>query len=149
MDMERPMEAARAFETALGSSSAKNREEAAYGQSLAYLRMGLTSKAAVAAAEEPLSSERQLNLQVQILTKRAIAAYQGGHYQDALLILNQRSQLAPEETGLMVIRGYAYYNLGRYFDAQKVFEALAEMGNRKGMEGIALVRGQLGLPGSN
>ncbi|MBB4122011.1 tetratricopeptide repeat protein [Martelella radicis] len=148
MDMERPMEAARAFETALGSSSAKNREEAAYGQSLAYLRMGLTSKAAVAAAEEPLNSERQLNLQVQILTKRAIAAYQGGHYEDALLILNQRSQLAPDETGLMVIRGYAYYNLGRYFDAQKVFEALTEMGNRKGMEGLALVRGQLGLPGT-
>ncbi|PRX09671.1 UNVERIFIED_ORG: hypothetical protein BCL66_106172 [Martelella mediterranea] len=149
MDLERPMEAARAFETALGSSSAKNREEAAYGQSLAYMRMGLTSKAAVAAAEEPLSQERQLDIQVQILTSRAIAAYQGGHYQDTLLLLNQRSQLAPDETGLMVIRGYAYYNLGRYFDAQKVFEALAEMGNRDGMEGLALVRGQLGLPGGN
>nr|WP_272212839.1 hypothetical protein [Marinicella sp. W31]MDC2878762.1 hypothetical protein [Marinicella sp. W31] len=97
MDLERPMEAARAFETALGSSSAKNREEAAYGQSLAYMRMGLTSKAAVSAAEEPLSRERQLGLQVQILTSRAISAYQGGHYQDALLLLNQRSQLAPDE----------------------------------------------------
>lgn len=148
MDMQRPMEAARAFETALGSSSAKNREEAAYGQSLAYMRLGLTSKASVAAAQEPLSRERQLNLQVSILSARAIAAYQGGHYQDALLLLNQRNQLAPEETGLMVIRGYAYYNLGRYMDARKVFSALAEMGNAKGMEGLALTRNQLGLPGT-
>ncbi|WP_180899218.1 tetratricopeptide repeat protein [Martelella soudanensis] len=149
MDLQRPTEAARAFETALGSSSAKNREEAAYGQSLAYMRLGLTNKAAVAASQEPLSRERQLNLQVDILSARAIAAYQGGHYQDALLLLAQRDQLAPEETGLMVIRGYAYYNLGRFNDAHKVFSALAEMGNPKGMEGLALARNRLGLPGSN
>ncbi|MCD1634175.1 hypothetical protein K7H91_10345 [Martelella mediterranea] len=149
MDLQRPTEAARAFETALGSSSAKNREEAAYGQSLAYMRLGLTNKAAVAASQEPLSRERQLNLQVDILSARAIAAYQGGHYQDTLLLLNQRNQLAPEETGLMVIKGYAYYNLGRYTDAHQVFSALAEMGNPKGMEGLALTRNRLGLPGSN
>ena len=149
MDLQRPTEAARAFEVALGSSSAKNREEAAYGQSLAYMRLGLTNKAAVAASQEPLSRERQVNLQVDILSSRAISAYQSGHYQDALLLLAQRNQLAPEENGLMVIKGYAYYNLGRYTDALKVFSALAEMGNAKGMEGLALTRNRLGLPGSN
>ncbi|WP_052699664.1 tetratricopeptide repeat protein [Martelella endophytica] len=145
MDLQRPMEAVRAFEVALGSSSSKNREDAAYGQSLAYMRLGLDNKAAVAAAQEPLSSDRQLGVQVQLLTNRAIAAYQGGHYNDALLILDQRNQLAPEQTDLMAIRGYAYYNLKRYRDAMQVFSALAEMGNRKGMEGLALTRNQLGL----
>ncbi|WP_132310491.1 hypothetical protein [Martelella mediterranea] len=145
MDLERPMEAAKAFEVGLGSGSSKVREEAAYGQSLAYMRMGLNSKAAVSASQAPLNRERQLDVQIQLLTNRALAAYQGGHYNDALMLLSQRDQLAPLEAGLMVIRGYSYYNLKRYFDARQVFEALAEMGNRDGMEGLSLVNQALGL----
>ncbi|TPW32460.1 hypothetical protein FJU08_05570 [Martelella alba] len=143
MDLQRPMEAARAFEVALGSSSSKTREEAAYGQSLAYMRMGLTSKAAVAASQTPMSAERQTDLQIQILTDRAVTAYNGGHYRDALLLLDQRDQLAPTEDGLLAIRGYAYMQLQRYNDAYKVFEALAEKGDTTGMEGLALARQQL------
>ncbi|WP_176084984.1 hypothetical protein [Martelella sp. HB161492] len=143
MDLQRPMEAVRAFEVALGSSSSKTREEAAYGQSLAYMRMGLTSKAAAAASQTPMSAKRQTDLQVQILTDRAVTAYNGGHYRDALLMLDQRDQLAPAEDGLMVIRGYAYMQLQRYNDAYKVFEALAEKGNTTAMDGLALARQQM------
>ena len=42
MEMSRPVEAAAAFEVAMSGGSVKTREDAAYGQSLAYLRVGLT-----------------------------------------------------------------------------------------------------------
>src|SRR5262249_53687044 len=51
MNLNRPMEAAKAFEVALQNSSQQAREDAAYGQSLAYLRLGLASNAAVSAAK--------------------------------------------------------------------------------------------------
>ncbi|MEZ2128561.1 MULTISPECIES: cellulose synthase [unclassified Sinorhizobium] len=140
MDINRPMEAAAAFEVALGSSRGSAREDAAYGQSLAYLRVGLTSKAAVAAAKAPLSRQRASELQTAILTDRATAAFDAGRYREALMFLDQRAQFQRERIDLMVLRGYAYMNLKMYGDANRVFEAAAATGNPDAMRGLADVR---------
>ncbi len=61
MDLNRPLEAAESFEVALQAPALQMREDAAYGQSLAYLRAGLTNKAAVRRNEintEPWSGRR-------------------------------------------------------------------------------------------
>ncbi|MEB2845145.1 cellulose synthase [Rhizobiales bacterium RZME27] len=140
MELNRPMEAADAFGVALKRGSGEVREDAAYGQSLAYLRVGLTDNAAVAATQAPLARKRASELQVAILSNRATAAFDAARYRDALLFLDQRAQLETERVDLMVMRGYAYLNIKRYGDAMQVFEAAAQTGNRDALRGLADVR---------
>lgn len=136
MDMNRPMEAADAFEVALKSSSHNVREDAAYGQSLAYLRLGLTKQAAVAAAKSPQRPERSSELQVAILANRALAAFDSKRYREVIVYLDQRTMLQPEPMDLMVLRGYALLKLGMLQDARRIFQAVAATGNRDGLKGL-------------
>jgi tetratricopeptide (TPR) repeat protein len=139
MDMNRPMEAAAAFEVGLLGSSSATREDAAYGQSLAYLRAGLAGKAAVAAVKAPQNRKRALELQQSILADKAVAAFDGGRPRETILVLDQLKQLGPERTDLLSLRGYAYLKLKRYPDARRVFEALAAIGNRDGQRGLGIL----------
>ncbi|MBW9065971.1 cellulose synthase [Rhizobium herbae] len=139
MELNRPMEAAAAFEVGLLGASAKTRQDAAYGQSLAYLRSGLASKAAVAAVRAPQNRQRVLELQTAILADKAVAAFDAGRPRETLLALDQLKQITPERTDLMALRGYAYLKLKRYGDARRVFEALAAIGNTDGQRGVAII----------
>lgn len=147
MEINRPHEAAQAFEVALRSGSEADRRDASYGQSLAYLRAGLTGEAAVAATRAPQSPSRVTELQAAILAERALGAYEHGRYVDTLVALDQRAQYQPEPLDLMVLRGYAYLNLNRTGDAQRIFQAVAGTGNREGLRGLAAVREK--FPSSN
>ena len=142
MNIERPMEAARSFGIALDRGSGKVRADAAYGRSLAYLRLGLTQKAAIAATQSPMPAGRRVELQSTILADRARALFDQGHYTETLITLDQRARIAAERTDLMVLRGYAFLKLHRLPDARKVFEAVAATGNRDGIRGLAEVRRQ-------
>ncbi|MCY1740586.1 cellulose synthase [Ensifer sp. SL37] len=137
MDLNRPLEAAEAFEVALQAPASQMREDAAYGQSLAYLRVGLTNKAAVAATKSTQSRVRVEELQSAILADRAIAAFDAKRYREALIFLDQLGQISTQRSDLMVLRGYAYLNLKRYADARRIFEAVAATGNRDAQRGLA------------
>ncbi|WP_343227076.1 cellulose synthase [Rhizobium changzhiense] len=140
MDINRPMEAISAFEAALQSPSRKVREDAAYGQSLAYLRAGLSGNAAVAATKAPQNRQRAAELQVAILADRALSAFDAGRYRETLIYLDQRAQLQQERIDLMVLRGYCYLNLKMYGDATRIFEAAAATSSRDAARGLADVR---------
>ncbi|MDC9809564.1 cellulose synthase [Rhizobium binxianense] len=140
MDINRPMEAISAFEAALQSPARKLREDAAYGQSLAYLRAGLSGNAAVAATKAPQNRQRAAELQVAILADRALSAFDAGRYRETLIYLDQRAQLQQERIDLMILRGYSYFNLKMYGDATRIFEAAAATGNRDATRGLADVR---------
>lgn len=137
MDLNRPLEAAEAFEVALSAPASRLREDAAYGQSLAYLRAGLASKAAVAAARSVQNPARRNELQSAILADRAVAAFDAGRYRETLLFLDQRRQFATERADLMVLRGYAYLKLKRIAQAKQIFEAVAATGNRDAIRGLS------------
>ncbi|KQO83706.1 tetratricopeptide repeat protein [Rhizobium sp. Leaf262] len=137
MDANRPAEALKAFAAALRSGPENVRSDAAYGQSLAYLRMGLTDNAAVSATKSGMDKTKATELQVAILTDRALAAYNNGQYEKALILLDQRARFATERNDLMVIRGYAYLNLKRYSEAIQVFEGPASTGHRDAVRGLA------------
>ncbi len=139
MELNRPMEAAAAFEVGLLGSAAKTREDAAYGQSLAYLRAGLSSKAAVSAVKAPQNRKRAYELQSAILADKAVAAFDAGRARETILVLDQLKQIGPERTDLLSLRGYAYLKLKRYADARQVFEALAAVGNRDGQRGLGIL----------
>lgn len=140
MDLNRPMEAIAAFETAMNATAGKMREDAAYGQSLAYLRAGLTNNAAVAATKAPLSHQRAAELQVAILANRALSAFTAKRYQETLIYLDQRAQLQQERLDLMVLRGYCYLNLKMYDDAERIFTAVAATGSKDGNRGLTDLR---------
>lgn len=142
MELNRPLEAARAFDVALRSDGATARD-AAYGQSLAYLRAGLVDEAAVAATAAPMNSQRSSELQASILAERALGAFERRRYAEALMALDQRARIAAERNDLMVLRGYAYLNLYRTSDAKRVFEAVAGTGSREGLRGLAAVDDQM------
>ncbi len=137
MELGRTMEAVSAFERALDSGSDATRREAAYGQSLAYLRLEMPDKAAAAATAAPQSPERAKELQSSILADRAIGAFKIGRYHETIIALDQRARFAPERQDLMIIRGYAYQKLGRRPDAIKIFRSLVSVGNKAAMRALA------------
>ncbi|HEV7320310.1 MAG TPA: cellulose synthase [Ensifer sp.] len=139
MDLNRPLEAAEAFEVALQAPASQVREDAAYGQSLAYLRAGLTNKAAVSATRSKQNRGRTEELQTAILADRAIAAFDAKRYRETILFLDQLGQISSRRQDLMVLRGYAYMNLKYYDEARRIFEALAATGNRDAMKGLNAV----------
>ena len=139
MQMNRPLEAVSAFEVALRSAAAKTRQDAAYGQSLAYLRAGLSREAAVAATKAPQNGSRNAELRAALLAKQATDSFEAGRYVEALIAMDELARTTPERIDLMTMRGYAYYKLGRLGDARRVFEAVAATGSREGARGLALV----------
>lgn len=137
MDLNRPLEAAQAFDVATMASSQAARSDAAYGKSLAYLRVGLTDKAAAAATLAPQNNTRAVELQASILADRAVTSFKSARYREALIALDQRAQIVPEQTDLMSLRGYALMNIGRQAEAMRIFQALADLGNKDGLRAIA------------
>ncbi len=140
METNRPAEALKAFESAIESGQSNVKSDAAYGQSLAYLRMGLTDHAAVSATKSRMDRPRATELQVSILADRAVSAFGSKRYAETLLLLDQRARLADERTDLMVLRGYSYLAMRRYGEAAQIFESLTAIGNKDGIRGLAAVR---------
>ncbi|WP_133192705.1 cellulose synthase [Labrenzia sp. 011] len=136
MNRNRPLEAVDVFAVALSAASETTRSDAAYGQSLAYLRLGLVERASVAATQGRMSPVRTRELQLSLLSKRASAAFEAGRYTETLLTLDERRRYEPEQVDLMLLRGYAYAQMGRYEDALQVFEALASAGYSDGKKGV-------------
>lgn len=140
MDLNRPVEAAAAFNIALRSSNADVRSDAAYGASLANLRSGVTNHAAVAATAAAQPADRQIDLTVDILTQQALAAYAEGRYVETIIALDERDTLAPMQNDLMVLRGFAYLKYGRVADAKRIFQAAAATGLPDAIRGLAEVQ---------
>lgn len=139
MELNRPLEAIKAFEKALERGDPTTQRDAAYGQSLAYLRAGLSNEAAVAASKAPQDRKRTVELDEALLSRRASEFFGAGRYAEAILALDQRARIAPERIDLMVLRGYAYLNLKRRGDARKIFRAVAATGDREGFRGLKAV----------
>lgn len=139
MELQRPMEAAAAFDLAIRFGSGKTAEDAAYGKSLAYLRKGMTNAAQVAAIEAPQDPRRSTQLSADILAQRAQAAYNDERYVEAILALDERSRLAPEQQDLMMLRGWSYFHLRDLQSADRIFKALAATGNPDAQAGVAAI----------
>lgn len=136
MELKRPLEAAEAFDRALSASVAATRQEAAYGKSLAYLRLNLTDKAAVAAVQEQQTPARARQLQVAILADRAVGAFRLGRFHETIIALDQRSRLTREPQDLMMLRASAYRQLGYDSEARRILQPLADVGNSDAIKAL-------------
>lgn len=126
LELRRPVEAAQAFKLAklsarVGSST---RADAVYGSTLAALASNLTNEAAIEATRAPLSRARRTQLQIGILTQRALAANRDERYTEAVQYLDQRARIAPLQKDLMLLRGFAYLNAGDLSSAERLFDAV-------------------------
>ncbi|WEK49627.1 MAG: hypothetical protein P0Y66_18255 [Candidatus Kaistia colombiensis] len=137
MELNRPIEAADSFDVALRTSYGQVAQDAAYGKTLAYLRAGLTDQAAASAAQTSQTVPRAIELKTEILTQRAIGSYNDGRYIETLLMLDERSRIAPEQNDLMMMRGWSYFHLRRFNDAKTIFVAVAGTGSREAQRALA------------
>ncbi|WP_454684243.1 hypothetical protein [Ancylobacter moscoviensis] len=139
LDLDRPMEAVRAFDEGLARGTGRVAEDAAYGKSLAYLRLGMTNRAQAAALEAPQNPRRSVQLSGDLLAQRALAAYKDERYVEAIIALDERSRIAPEQQDLMVLRAWSYYKIRDLRSAERIFRALAAQGNAEGHNGISAI----------
>ncbi|SEP68336.1 hypothetical protein SAMN05428969_0445 [Devosia sp. YR412] len=136
MQLNRPAQAVDHFTRALQSGSERTRSDAAYGLSLAYVRLGLADNAAVAAAAAPISDRQAVELEIAILSEKAISAYNIGDYRRALDALDARARYAPERNDLLTLRAWSYYHIKRYRESQRIFEAVAATGYGEAVGGL-------------
>lgn len=135
MRANRPVEAAAAFDVAL-QGTGRAHADAAYGQSLAYLAAGLPDMAAVSASKAPMDADRSVEIRTALLESQAANAFDQGRYVETIMALDERSRIAPERTGLMVLRGYAYLRLRRFEEAEQIFRAAAGTGSHDALKGL-------------
>jgi tetratricopeptide (TPR) repeat protein len=129
MELDRPNEAATAFDVALQAPpSSETAQQATYGRSLAFLRLGLTDEAAVSAARTPLNLSRKHELGAEILIQRALAASRDGRWTEVVLAMDALSEMRPLTHDLLMLRGYAHYNLGQFEEARQIFDAVKASG---------------------
>ena len=140
MDLNRPTDAAANFARALQSATESVRSDAAYGQSLAYIRLGLPSDAMVAASSAPQTRERAVQLQGDINTQAAIRAYEIGDYRATLVALDERARFAPEQNDLLTMRAWSYFHLKRYRESQQIFAAVVATGYGPAVGGLNTVQ---------
>lgn len=141
LNLKRPAAAAEAFEAARRSGNAQVAADAAAGKAYAKIQQGLTAEAGLAAASAELPPQRRRELQVLLLSERFYAQYEARDYDGALITLGERARHASETTDLMLMRGWAYFNLGRYDDAAQVFQALYRAnGSAQALSGLTAIR---------
>jgi cellulose synthase operon protein C len=140
LQLNRPAEAAAAFSGSLAQASSKGRGDAAYGLALADLQLGLLGEADNAAQLAPRNDARSQQLHVSILREKILQAYAAGRYRDTINGLDTMSAMAPESVDLMTVRGWSYFHLQRYEEAQRVFEALAAAGHEGATRALYIVK---------
>ncbi len=137
LGLDRSLEAAAAFESAARRGQGRTRQDASYGESLAYLRLGVGDRAAIAAARSPQPAARRIELDTGDPFGARDRRVRAQGPVETLQALDERARIAPERLDLMVLRGYAYLELRRWADARRVFSAVARTGNREGVRGLA------------
>ncbi|WGD28801.1 hypothetical protein AncyloWKF20_13465 [Ancylobacter sp. WKF20] len=139
MELNRPMEAIPSFDYAIKYGTGRVAEDAAYGKSLAYIRKGMTNQAQAAALEAPQNPRRSLQLTGDLLAQRALEFYRDGRYVEAIIALDERARLGPEQQDLMMLRAWSYYHIRDFQSANRLFKALSLQGNKEAMSGVLAV----------
>lgn len=141
LNLKRPAAAAEAFEAAQRSGNAQVAADAAAGKAYAKIQQGLTGEASAAAASANLPPARRKELQTLLLSERFYAQYDAKDFNGALITLGERARYASESTDLMLMRGWSYFNLGRFNDAAQIFQALYRAnGSPQAMSGLTAIR---------
>jgi tetratricopeptide (TPR) repeat protein len=146
LKLNRPAEAARAFDAALkqaGSDKAKA-ADAAQGLALANNAQGLSREARAVVEAHAVAPEKSARLDAAIMVQDALAAFNRGSFNEALRLIGQVKRLTPEDQSLAMIEAWSLYKTNRYAEAQTAFKRLAEVyGNAEASDGLRLATAQV------
>ena len=140
---KRPAEADRAFSRAVAMGG-ESRSPSAYGQALAALRDGKTNRALDIANSNKLPAKQRQEIDVEILTQRARAAFNGKDYAAAIHALNRRRELTTESRDLSFMRAWAHHHSGDKNGAQDIFATLdSQLSTPETRQGLGAARREL------
>ncbi|MDR7127164.1 hypothetical protein [Pseudotabrizicola sp. 4114] len=124
-DLDRPMEALAAFQSAEARLSGAQRRDARFGMALSYLKMNMTEEAARIAATTQLTRQQRVDTESIILDQRGVLAYKKKQYRNAIAYFDALEQVSGTlRRDLALLRGYAYLNSGNRAKAQSLFQTL-------------------------
>lgn len=125
LELKRFPEALKEFTSAMrdGSAAAERRASAQAGAALVAALMGNTDTASKLTAALP--SDQQTATRAIIEFRRAIDAYEGKRFEEAIVAISRRRQLVPGDTSLDPIEAWSLFRLERYDEARQRFRKLA------------------------
>jgi cellulose synthase operon protein C len=120
MKLQRPVEAAAAFELGLAGNG-KVRQDAAYGKSLAAMAAGDVQGAVATAMNGVAAPERRAEIGAAVLADTAQARFNAKDWHGALAALEQRAAFTAETTDLALLRGWCLWHVGNRSEARALF----------------------------
>lgn len=121
----RPMEAVAGFQAAAKSNRASLRRSAEYGLVLAYAKLGRSNEAEQVASRAQMNPEQRTTVQRQLLSDRAVAAYDSRRWREAVNYIDELARTSGSlDRGMSMMRGWALHNLGQKSAAIQQFRAV-------------------------
>ena len=121
--LKRNPEALTEFTAAMKTGSGEQKAGAQAGAALVAALMGNTDTASQLTAALP--ADQQSSTKAIIEFRRAIDAYEGKRFEEALVAIGRRRQLVPGDTSLDPIEAWSLFRLKRYDEARARFRKLA------------------------
>lgn len=124
-NLDRPMDALAAFQSAEARLSGDQRRDARFGMALSYLKMNMTEEAARIAATTQLTHQQRVDTESIILDQRGVLAYKKKQYRKAIGYFDALEQISGKlRRDLAILRGYSYLNSGNRAKARSLFQDL-------------------------
>ena len=149
--LDRPTEAALAFERVVDDDAAQlaERREAAFGLARARLALGETDEALLITRLHPLTREQSRELRAEVLARQAAAAFERQDYQTCLGLLEERRGLVAPSRELLIQEAWTRYHLHQRLTAARMFEQLDRVySTRETREGLRVVERAMDRIGS-
>jgi len=130
LNLDRPSEADRCFASALesgGETDGELEKNAAYGRILALEARGLYGEAYDVAVTYQLEPEDRDALRSRVITRLAQQAYDDEAYAQAIRLIDARARYGPPERGLLMLKGWAHFQLRQTGRALEIFKALDDV----------------------
>ena len=146
MKLDRPAEAAHAFEAAIAQAKGDKAKaaDAAQGLALAKNAQGLSREARAVVEKIAVPPEKAGTVEAGILVQDALAAFNRGAFNETLRIAREVKRLAPTDQSLSMVEAWSLYRTNRFEDAEAAFRRLADVyGSAEARQGLKLATSQL------
>ena len=146
MKLDRPAEAAHAFEAAIAQAKGDKAKaaDAAQGLALAKNAQGLSREARAVVEKIAVAPEKASAVEAGILVQDALAAFNRGAFNETLRIAREVKRLVPTDQSLSMVEAWSLYRTNRFEDAEAAFRRLADVyGSAEARQGLKLATSQL------
>ena len=121
-NLDRPLEALSAFQSAEVQLGGAPRRDARFGLALSYLKLNMTEEASRVAAATDFTHQQRVETESIILNQRGVLAYKKRQYAQSIGYFDALEQMKgtlPRD--LSILRGFAYVNAGNKAKARAIF----------------------------